>query len=128
MYELAAQRLFFDYVFQKNTSLNRTGYLEYLPQTYEKRNNHTLFCSAFKATALANFARRCNSDIASDAAFGEYGKAIQLINAALIKTEQAREDETLLACQLLGYCEVCLSKDGMAAQLFLTAVSSTCRL
>ncbi|OAL25977.1 hypothetical protein AYO22_04604 [Fonsecaea multimorphosa] len=111
LYDLAMQRFFFDYVFQMNTPLGRGGYLEYLPDVYPGFIDQPFFLSAFKATALANFARRCNSRTASDAALAEYGKAICLTNAALKDATLVLKDETLLACQLLGFCEIYLSPE-----------------
>ncbi|OQU98615.1 Fungal Zn2-Cys6 binuclear cluster domain-containing protein [Cladophialophora immunda] len=111
LYELAVQRFFFDYVFQINTPLGRAGYLEYLPDAYPGFVDQPFFLSAFKSTALANFARRCNSRTASNAALTEYGNAIRLTNAALRDPVLVLKDETLLACQLLGFCEIYLSPE-----------------
>lgn len=105
--DLAMQRFFFDYVFRKNPSKARMGYLEHLPELCENREYFLpYFESAIKATILANFARRYNSVLAEEQAMKQYTRAIQLINQALGDSHLVWKNETLLACHLLGICEV----------------------
>lgn len=86
--------------------MDRAGHLEYLPAWHAKTVDLPFFQSAFRATAFANFARRCNSSWALQSAFKEYGKAVLLVNEALRDPSLVTKDETIQACQLLGICEV----------------------
>jgi hypothetical protein len=106
IYDLALQRFIFDYVFQANFHLGRLGHLEFLPQILTAVNQLPFLSAAIESAVFANFAKRYNSPVAMKAAIGEYGKAVSLTNDALRSPSMVEKDEILLACFLLGICEV----------------------
>ncbi len=106
LYEVTLQRLFFDFVFQSNPLKGRVAHLDFLPNLCVDLKSRPCLESAVRATALANFARRCNSAFAAEEAFKWYGKAVQIIDSALSDPNLVLKDDTLLACHLLAICEV----------------------
>ena len=106
MYDVTLQRFFFDFVFQSNPSRGRVGYLDFLPSLGVDLKSRPCLESSTRATALANFARRCNSAFAAEEASKWYGQAVQITNSALRNPNLVLEDDTLVACHLLAICEV----------------------
>ena len=64
--------------------------------------------TAVMAVAMATFGNRRKSQTGLAKASKQYGRALQLVNAALRDPDLALEDQTLATVIILGFFEVCI--------------------
>ena len=103
--EIARNRFLYDFVFTPDSPEWQLGHLEYLPQMHDSAPGSCLF-SAVLAVAFANFCTRYNAPKARELAVEKYAQAMKLLSVTVQDPVKAEQDETLLACNLLGMYEV----------------------
>ena len=84
----------------------RSGYLEFLPDLYQERNDKAYFVEALTAVALASFANQRSMDQLMYRARRSYGRALSLMKDTLNNTDESKSDTAVTTLYLLTEYEI----------------------
>ena len=99
---------FYDYVVTSRDATTDVGYLQILPDLWNKDGNTPAYQEAVSAVSLMYLAHRSSLDCLVLQARHHYGTALRLIAAALRDQEELKKDSTLAAILCAGLYEVCM--------------------
>jgi hypothetical protein len=108
-YRPAYNRFVFDFVLPNNfTDRDKLidGFLEFLPNFYEQSSPDSCLFAVVSVVSFTNFNGRFKSPEARLLGSEYCGKALKLIQYAILDYSQAKSGETLFAVYLLGIYEV----------------------
>ena len=99
---------FYDFVITSKDATTDVGYLQILPDLWNKDFNTPACQEAVSAVALMYLAHRSSLDNLVFQARHHYGTALRLIAGALSSQEELKKDSTLAAILCAGLYEVCI--------------------
>ena len=105
-YGQAVCMFFYDYVITSSDATTDVGYLQILPDLWNKDGNTPAYQEAVSAVALMYLAHRSNLEYLVLQARHRYGTALRLIAGALRDQEELKKDSTLAAILCAGLYEV----------------------
>ena len=104
---------FYDFVITSKDATTDVGYLQILPDLWNKDFNTPACQETISAVALMYLAHRSSLEYPLLQARHHYGNALRLIAGALGNQEELKKDSTLAAVLCAGLYEVCIRLYGI---------------
>ena len=96
------------------------GYLDPLPSLFERASLESPLNAAMTTTAMGTIAWTRGNEEFKPQSLSRYVTALQRINDALKDPQQSKSDDVLLAVLLLGFYEVCPTRNSFEVSLYTT--------